>query len=106
VLLGPICRPFETASELAQSYFTGSAGEKKRIAARLAAYGITQQHIQAKATELAHASLLLIDRTVTTRESARRLLLKDLEKREAVEVDRDPDNVPVAPVSETHVAVN
>jgi hypothetical protein len=105
-VLRPICGTFENASELAQGYFTGSAKDKKAIDARLAAYGITWQHIQAKAIEFAHPGLLSIDRMVTTRESARRLLRKDLEKRMAVDVNPDPDNESVAPASETQVTVN
>jgi hypothetical protein len=101
-VLRTICGTFEMVPELAQSYFTGSAKDKKAIDARLAAYGITWQHIQAKAIELAHPGLLSIDRMVTTRETARRLLRKDLEKRMPVDVD----TVPVAPASETQPKVN
>jgi hypothetical protein len=101
-LLRTICDPLENESELAQSYFAGSAKDKKTIEARLAAYGITLQHIQAKAIELAHPGLLSIDRMVTTREGARRLLRRDLEKRMPVDVD----TVPVAPASETQPKVN
>jgi hypothetical protein len=95
------CHPVGMTPKLAaQSYFTGTAKDKKAIEARLAEYGINWQHIQAKAIELAHPGLLPIDRMVMTRENARRLLRKDLEKRMAA-VDAVP-----APASETQPKVN
>jgi hypothetical protein len=101
-LLRTICDPLENESELAHDYFARSAKDKKAIEARLAPYGITLQHVQAKAIELAHPGRLSIDRLVKTRETARRLLRKDLEKRMPVDVD----TVPVAPASETQPKVN
>jgi hypothetical protein len=87
-------------------YFGGSEREKKTIMAHLAAQGLTPRHIRAEATELARPGLLAIDRMRTTRETARRLLRKDFEKRRASDVDSESDNAPVVAESETKPSVN
>jgi hypothetical protein len=66
---------------VAQAYYCGDKETKKRTASRIAAYGITEDHIQAKAVEIIGGSLLTVDRMITSREASRRKLRKENRRR-------------------------
>jgi hypothetical protein len=106
LLLEPTGGYAEDAPKAVQQYFEGTEKDKKAAKARLAAYGITPRHVQAEAIELSRSGLLSIDRMVTARETARRLMRKDLEKRMAIDFDCDSEEASIATVSETQVRAN
>jgi hypothetical protein len=81
-LLEPICQgTIENAAAIALDYFSTDPKEKKAINAQLVQYGITIEMIEAKAMQIAGGGLLIFDRLIGNRETSRRLLRKELERR-------------------------
>jgi hypothetical protein len=81
-LLQPICKGTnEIAATIALDYYSTDPKEKKAIVAQLVQYGITIEMIEAKAMQIAGGGLLMFDRMIGNRETSRRLLRKELERR-------------------------
>lgn len=103
-LLEPICEgTIENAAQIALDYYSTDPKEKKALLAQLAQYGITTEMIEAKAMQIAAGGLLMFDRMIGNRETGRRHLRKELERRS--ERNASP-SVPPKQVVEPNKAVH
>ena len=68
-------------SEIAKGYFNGDHKQREAMASIVARCGIEEGHIEAKATQLVIATLLVLDRMGSNREKPRRILRKEHELR-------------------------
>lgn len=85
-LLSPIYENKMTlisAGKAAVKFYSADPKAKKEVAAVMAEYGITEAKIQAKAMQIIGGTLQLFDRMINHRETARRNLRKEHEKRAA-----------------------
>jgi hypothetical protein len=81
LLLEPFCSMPDVPTDIARRYCDGDKVAKKQTASRLAAHGITEEQIQAKAVEIIGNALLMIDRMMGSREVSRRRLRKENKRR-------------------------
>jgi len=81
-----------SAEDLALNYFSTNAKEKKEVISLLAQHGIMMAELQAKATQLEGAGLLMLDRMVSVRENGRRMLRKEAERRSLRRDDDQDEN--------------
>jgi hypothetical protein len=66
--------------DIARSYYSGGKKAKEQTALLVAEYGITPEHIQAKAVQIIGSGLQTIDRMIANRETSRRKLRKENER--------------------------
>jgi hypothetical protein len=82
ILLEPICKGTnEIAAQMSLDYYRTDPREKKALAVQLAQYGITIEMIEARAMQIAAPGLQAFDRMIANRETSRRHLRKELERR-------------------------
>jgi hypothetical protein len=80
--LGPIVRQSNGIPiAISRQYFSTNSKEKKKADLFLAEHGVTIERIQAKAMEIVGGTLQMFDRMVNNRQSSRRMLRKDYERR-------------------------
>jgi hypothetical protein len=104
-LLEPICKGTnEIAAEIALDYYSDDPKERKALAMRLEQHGITSDTIQAKAMQICGSGLLTFDRMIGNRETARRLLRKELARR--LESDLPSPSAPPKQANTPKVASN
>jgi hypothetical protein len=80
-LLRPFCTAPDVPSEIVRGYYSGSSKIKQQKTSQVAGYGITPEQIQAKAIQIIGSALQMIDRMIANRETSRRKLRKENERR-------------------------
>jgi hypothetical protein len=80
-----------SAHRAAVNFYGADRNAKKEVTAVMTQYGITEAKVQAKAMQIIGGTLQLFDRMIMHRESSRRILRKENERRLSV-----ADNVPAA----------
>ena len=95
-LLRPFCNPLSSnelhlPENLARGCYFGDDEDRKEARADVEAWGITDAHIIAEAMGMRRDALLLLDRMDSHRSNARRLLLKDLDRRKEARRNPSPD---------------
>jgi hypothetical protein len=78
------------ANKAAINFYSADPKAKKEVTAVMTQYGITEAMVQAKAMQIIGGTLQLFDRLITSRQSSRRILRKENERRLS-----DADDVPV-----------
>ena len=83
-----------TADKAAVNFYSADPKAKKEVTAVMKKYGITEAMVQAKAMQIIGGTLQLFDRMIINRESSRRILRKENERRLSV-ADNSPPLDPV-----------
>ena len=79
--LPPIARLKLPTSTIGHKYFSADTEAKKEAAAFLEKHGVTMEQIQAKAMQIVGGALQMLDRMIINRETSRRILRKENERR-------------------------
>ena len=84
---------YDMPDDLILKYMSTNAKERKEVLSLLAQHGITMAELQAKAAQLEGGGIQMFDRLVATRESSRRMLLKEAQRStRRHDTDLEPDD--------------